>query len=241
MNETRDCFLRMKSAQVDIERAIDVGAYRGEFTNILESIWPKCQIQQFEADERQKQYLKNDAKIIVLSNTEEETNLYTIEDTYHGSTTGTSLYKEKTHVYRNPIVKKVLTKRLDDVVDMSGDWSKGLIKLDTQGSELMILDGAKKLLSLRPRYIHIEVSIREYNEGAPLVSEVFEYMKDISYSLIDILDRTYIDDVLYQSNFLFESQIIRKPSIEYQTSVQVNRANITGFIPTALQGNLNAQ
>ena len=41
-----------------IERALDIGAYRGEFTNLLKSIWPGIQVQQFEADERNKKYLR---------------------------------------------------------------------------------------------------------------------------------------------------------------------------------------
>jgi len=106
MNETINCFLKLKSMGINLEKAIDVGAYRGEFTDILETIWPGISVQQFEADERQKQYLKQSAKIVVLSNIEEETNLYTIEENGWGSTTGTSLFIENTEIYQNKITKK---------------------------------------------------------------------------------------------------------------------------------------
>ena len=198
-------FFYLKQKGVEIERALDIGAYRGEFTNILKSVWPTCKVQQFEADERNKEYLQPDAVFAVLGDAERTVELYTIEDTGWGSTTGTSIFKENTEFYKNSKPSLHKMKTLDSVVDMSGDWSKGLVKIDTQGSELLILDGAKEFLNKRPQYILLECSYIEYNENAPLIDKVFRYMDKIQYRPVDILDNSYINGQLIQSDWLFKA------------------------------------
>ena len=183
-----------------IERALDIGAYRGEFTYLLKSIWPSIQIQQFEADERNKKYLKEDAFIGVLGDENKQVDFYTIEDTGWGTTTGSSIFLEKTQHYINCNIDKKEMVKLDDVVDMSGDWSKGLVKIDTQGSELLVLKGASKFLRLKPKYILLECSYIEYNKEAPLIAESLDYMNKIGYRPIDIINNTVNQaDVLFKS------------------------------------------
>ena len=206
MHEMVSCFLKLKKSGVNIEHALDIGAYRGEFTRALKSVWPNVVVQQFDADERQAEYLQDDAVIAILLDEEREVDLYTIPDTGWGSTTGTSVLLEKTTAYSNPIVKKSMSNTLDSFVDLSADWSKGLVKLDTQGSELMILSGAKELMKLKPAYVLLEVSIREYNVGAPKMIDVINYMAERGYAVSDILDRTYIEGKLFQANILFETE-----------------------------------
>lgn len=204
MNNIISRLLYLKKSGVDLECALDIGAYRNEFTNILKSIWPYIKVQQFEADERQRKYLEKDAQIVVLGDTERLVDLYTIEDSGYGSTTGTSVFRENTEVYQNSVKKTCQMKTLDSVVDMSGNWSKGLVKIDTQGSELLILKGATEFLKNNPMYILLECSVVKYNEGAPLIADVFKYMDSIGYELLDIVDLTHVNDQLYQCDCLFQ-------------------------------------
>lgn len=204
MNNIVSRLLHLKKSGVDLEQALDIGAYRNEFTNILKSIWPYIKVQQFEADERQRKYLEKDAQIVVLGDTERSVDLYTLEDIGYGSTTGTSVFRENTDIYRNPIKKTCQMKTLDSVVDMSGNWSKGLVKIDTQGSELLILKGATEFLKNNPMYILLECSVVKYNEGAPLITDIFKYMDSIGYELLDIVDLTYVNERLYQCDCLFQ-------------------------------------
>jgi FkbM family methyltransferase len=197
-------FFYLKRTGVELERALDIGAYRGEFTNIIKSVWPTCHVQQFEADKRNKQYLQPDAVFEVLGDQEQAIKLYTIDDTGWGSTSGTSIYKENTDFYKNSISSLHSMKVLDSLVDMSGDWSKGLVKIDTQGSELIILQGANEFLKLNPMYILLECSYIEYNQGAPLITDVFKYMNSIGYIPIDVIDNNYINGQLIQSDVLFK-------------------------------------
>ena len=203
MNNITKRFFSLKNSGVDLEQALDIGAYRNDFTNILKSVWPNIRVQQFEADERQKQYLQEDAQIVLLGDSERTVDFYTIEDQGWGTTTGSSIFRENTVHYQDPnIVSKQMT-TLDKVVDMSGDWNKGLVKIDAQGSELLILEGAKQFLKLNPKYILLECSIVEYNQGAPLVADVMSYMSNINYKMVDIFDVNYMNDQLIQMDILF--------------------------------------
>jgi len=183
--------IQLKSTGVNLDLALDIGAYRGEFTNIIKSVWPKITVKQFEADERQKDYLLDTAEIVLLGDRDQQVDFYTIPDTGWGSTTGSSIYRENTDFYNNARKQSRLMTTLDSVVDHSLDWHNSLIKIDTQGSELLILDGASELLSQRPRFILLECSIQEYNEGAPLINESLDYMLNKGYKLYDIVDTAY--------------------------------------------------
>jgi len=194
----------LKHSGFELECALDIGAYRGDFTRMLLNLWPNASIQQFDADDRNKSFLNHNAKIAVLGNEEKLVDIHLIDDMGSGSTTGTSIFKEKSSFYSNSYTKQCKMKLLDDLVDFKGDWSKGLIKIDTQGSELLVLEGAKKFLKLNPKFILLECSFVEYNSGSPLIVDVFEYMKKINYVPVDITELMYDNGYLIQSNVLFE-------------------------------------
>ena len=88
-----------------------------------------------------------------------------------------------------------------------GNWKNNrLIKLDTQGSELLILDGAINFLETKqPRFILIECSWMNYNKGSPLFLEVINKLDKLNYKAKDIYDMSYdIQGNLIQTDILFE-------------------------------------
>jgi FkbM family methyltransferase len=192
-----------------LERALDIGAYRGEFSRLLKKLWPDAKVWMFEADERQKAH-NPEAIYALLGDSERECDFYTIDDT-ENYTTGSSIYIENTVYYRDPIVlKKQMTTidKLMTTVDFSGNWrDHGLVKLDTQGSELDILEGAKRFIKiLEPRLMLLEASVFPYNKGAPLIADVFAYMAKIAYRPVDVFDLQYDSEMnLLQMDVLFES------------------------------------
>lgn len=198
---------------IHITTVLDIGAYRGDFTTTIKSVWPECRVIQIEADVRQQEYLNQDVIIALLGDVPGQTvDFYTLDNTK--ITTGSSIYLEKTTHYSSEstvVLSKTMT-TLDELAtqhDLGGDWHNfGLIKLDTQGSELRILRGATKFLEQnRPRYILCECSVIEYNTGAPLADEVINYMSSIGYVLRDIFDTAYKHGMLLQTDILFERKI----------------------------------
>ena len=150
----------LKNNGVNITNLLDIGAYRGEFTRMVQRVWPNVRSWQLEADERQAPYLQKDAIFGLLSSKANiEVDFYTLGT--NSITTGSSMYRELTPYYNNPIVVKKRTTTLDDVmkrVNFRGNWKNcGLVKMDTQGSELDILRGGENFLQThQPKYFILE-------------------------------------------------------------------------------------
>lgn len=204
-------FNALKASNNHIQFVLDIGAYQGDFTETIKAVWPTAIVHQIEADERRKKFLNNSAIIALLGDqVQDAVNFYTLSD--DKITTGSSVFLENTPFYNastTVTMKKPMT-TLDSLTESHkfiGDWSRyGLIKLDTQGSELLILRGASKFLeSRKPRYILTECSVIEYNIHAPKVNDVIMYMDSIGYNMKDVYDLSYgQNNILMQMDILFE-------------------------------------
>jgi FkbM family methyltransferase len=202
-------FKKLASAGINFQYVLDIGAYRGDFSQTIFAVWPYARIWQFEADERNSKYVPH-AHFLLLGDSERDVTFYTLPE--HLITTGSSIFRELTHHYSEAATIKI-TKRMTtldkfcETPNIYGDWTRsGLVKLDTQGSELLILEGAKKFLEERlPAFILIECSIREYNEGAPKMNDVLSYMNALGYEVFDFLDFSYLyNGSLLQTDILFK-------------------------------------
>lgn len=202
---------QLKSSGNHIQYVLDIGAYRGDFTETLKSVWPTAIVHQIEADERQKDYLSPKAIFALLGDTiKDDIDFYTLDE--DKITTGSSIFKELTTHYNDQstvILKKQMTTidELDKRYNFYGDWQKhGLLKIDTQGSELLILDGSSMFLAnKKPRYILLECSIVQYNEGSPKIADVIHKMSKLNYEMKDIFDLSYdTNSNLLQADILFE-------------------------------------
>ena len=92
--------------------------------------------------------------------------------------TGSSIYPENVAEHKFEKVK-LKSKKLSDVVESK---NYDLIKLDTQGSELDIINGSKSIFE-NTKYLMIEAQTLEYNLGAPLFDFTYKYLKDLSFKL----------------------------------------------------------
>lgn len=198
----------LHSNNVNISNLLDIGAYRGDFTRMVRNLWPQVKVWQIEADERQLPFLQPDAVIALLSSKpNQEVDFFTLgEDSI---TTGSSMYRELTTYYKNPVVVKKRTTTLDDLmkrVNFRGNWKNaGMVKMDTQGAELEILKGGENFINtFQPKYFVLETSVKQYNAGAPLVGDIIEYMRDKGYAIQDIMSYIYDEtESLLQMDILF--------------------------------------
>ncbi len=100
--------------------------------------------------------------------------------------------------------KKVSVETLD-----SYPWQQYnniLLKLDAQGYEHKILEGAVELLeSGKVQFIIMEVSLIEFQKGIPLITDTLVSMKNLGYSMYGILREHYrpLDDRVGQLDVLF--------------------------------------
>lgn len=89
-------------------------------------------------------------------------------------------YLNKLHTVRT---EQITTRRLDDVLPQG---PADFLKLDVQGAELMVLEGAQRILE-RTAVIHCEVEFSPIYRGQPLFASVQSYLTLHGFTLIDLL------------------------------------------------------
>jgi FkbM family methyltransferase len=75
---------------------------------------------------------------------------------------------------------------LDNQLQKHGIKEVDYIKLDTQGSELAILEGGNSVLKRSVIGVEIEVEFIEMYIGQPLFCEVNSYLKNLNFNLFDL-------------------------------------------------------
>jgi len=79
-----------------------------------------------------------------------------------------------------------------------------LVKIDVQGFELEVLEGAVDTLK-QAEIVILEVSLFQFYKSSPTFAEVIRYMNEKKFSVYDIFNGAYrpIDDALGQVDILF--------------------------------------
>ncbi len=101
----------------------------------------------------------------------------------------------------NPEKRK--TKRLSTVINSNEKFD--LIKIDVQGSELEVIEGGKEIIK-NANFLMIELSLQNYNKGAPKYLEIINKLIEYNFELIDIFDLNYRNDVLIQFDGIFKNK-----------------------------------
>jgi len=193
-----------KLKNLNLKNIIDVGAFVGDFSFSVSNVYPEAKIFMIEANPNCEKYLaaKNfPYKICCLSSEEKEVDFYLQDDVDICS--GGSYYKENTIHYNKKRKIKLKTETLESL-NLFPDEEVSLLKLDTQGSELDILNGASNLIK-RCKYILIETSLYNYNEGAPLIEDVFAYMENAGFLASKIIEQNSAQNIIFQIDFLFKN------------------------------------
>lgn len=172
------------------KNVLDIGGHTGEFYSEIKSAYPDCQVYIIEGNKECEFILKSlntRYRISLMSDKEKELIYYrTKKDPL---CTGNSIYREITEVFsdENIIQEKRITETIDNI--FLGKEEFDLIKVDTQGSELDILTGGKKIME-DTKGIILEVSFTPYNNGAPLYAQVVEFMNNNNFIEREVLDQS---------------------------------------------------
>jgi FkbM family methyltransferase len=185
----------------------DIGAYKGIWTNDCKKLFPTATYYQFEANTDSKDYLHDNPTFCVLG--DEDNKEVTYYKTNFQVPTGNSILKENSVFFdeSNCVEEKRHMITLDSVISTKSFPYPDFMKLDTQGSELMILSGASKCLE-HCQVVLMEVSLHNYNDKAPLLYDFLKFMDEKGFVTFDIAALNYLEygkykGILTQIDLLF--------------------------------------
>ena len=180
-------FLRyLNKLPIKIESIFDIGAFKGEWTLQAQKIFCKASFQLFDPNP----YLKNNPiKIngnfhnVLLSDSIKMVEYFNIYGT------GDSYYKEVSKFYNKVPATIYQTTSLDELrkSSLAKVISPDVIKIDTQGSELDILWGAKSYIN-NLKVIITELPVLEYNLGAPNFSDYLKFFCELNFFPCQIIE-----------------------------------------------------
>jgi FkbM family methyltransferase len=188
--------------------AIDIGAYRGDWTRLFKGVFPHARVLMVEAQER----CRTDLEAVCQEFPGHVWHRLALLGSSNGRRvrfvemeTGSSVFEEASPYQRNYVEKEVVT--LDTLAQQQPEFSTAdFLKLDVQGYEIEILEGAHQVLQ-HAEFVLLEASLVPINDHCPLIDEVMGFMRDAGYSLLDICALTRRKDgVLWQTDLLFIRQ-----------------------------------
>ena len=131
---------------------------------------------------------------------------------WKGDGHGDSLYQDKSEKYQNIAPIRVQAHTLDDVIRTNKLPIPNLLKIDTQGSEIEILLGAKEVLE-QINFLYLECPVFNYNEGSPDISEYLQVTSAYGFIPVQIGEiHTTANDYLVQIDILFAKSNLVAPN-----------------------------
>lgn len=202
----RNALIRLKSLGFAPAVIYDIGAYRGGWTKVAAEVFPDARFALFEANGDHAAGLaacRHKYFIAALGASDGAARPFHVPRA--GDVTGASLYVENTSHYArsNLQVREVATVRLDTLAMREKLPAPDLVKIDVQGAELEVLAGAAATLAGASALI-VEVSLVDYNRGAPLIADVIAALDRDGLRCVDVCEmhRTPANFVL-QLDLLF--------------------------------------
>ena len=177
--------------QYNIKTVIDVGANRGYVSKALHYLLPNAIIYAFEPIIEELEYAKENIRSeklvpvnMALSNKKGDSTFY-INDYSPASSfmpLSSSYKKEAKHLGKTKKIN-VLTTTLDDFFKNKLLEKNIFLKIDTQGSEKLILTGGKKTLK-KILIIEVETSFREQYKNQCYFEDIYAFLILMNYVYI---------------------------------------------------------
>ena len=192
---------------------LDIGANEGVWTREFHKRYPSTKILMLEASPQHNASLtkvvndlghdKAEFHINVMSGTAGET-----VEFFQGGNTGNSMFRENTKFYANEKPVQRITSTVDTEVSQSfiKDVPIDLIKIDVQGAELLVLEGASKALR-QATFVQFEASLVNYNPGGACYFDVDQFLREHGYFIHDFGGLMY-NPRLFKTNGIGQFDIL---------------------------------
>lgn len=180
---------------IKLDRILDIGANIGDWTRLAHAVFPNSKIFMIEANPELESELKpfggDNYEIALLGDKKRIVQFHTNSK----SSTGGSVFKEFSYLMKFKDVssneRKMVT--VDYIIKKRNLDHFDFIKIDVQGAELLVLQGARKALE-RATIVMAEVSIHQYNPGSPSFGDINTFMTQQGFRIYDIMDLRHMFD-----------------------------------------------
>jgi FkbM family methyltransferase len=201
---TDACLSAMRRRGFSPQRAIDVGAYSGEWTAGLLELFPQTKVLMVEPQAARQEQLRKlmrqhagvELAPVLLGSTAAES------VTFYQAETGSSVLRDAGNSAAEATTMRMTTL---DAVTLGTDFEHAsFLKLDVQGYELAVLRGAERLLC-SVEAVMMEVNLIAIYQGAPLAHDVVSYMATRGFRVYDVCTffRRPYDNALWQMDVIF--------------------------------------
>lgn len=208
VRNTHDQFLmsagleRIVAHNIEVNHIIDIGASDGKWSTAALRVFSEARLQAIEPLAERETALKTlkqkqsrfDFELCVAGDTDVDQVILNVASDLDGSTVGGRGGKER----------YVKQKTIDRIVSDKNLKGPFLLKFDTHGYEVPILDGAKETL-LHTNVIIMEVYNFHITQSSLLFHEMCVHMEDLGFRCFDIVDpmlRKY-DKAFWQMDIFF--------------------------------------
>jgi FkbM family methyltransferase len=190
---------------------LDIGANAGGFSESFRLAFPDCVPTLIEPNpycEDELARLPYERHMVAASDENGEADLF-LSSAWLKST-GASLYRENSDYFRDELLlqRTVRKARLDDLL---AGRRFDFVKIDVQGSELDVLRGGETVLR-QADYILIEISVVDFNAGAPPAEQVIAELAMMGFAPVDFTDlhrQADLREGVLQMDVLFQRRTVR--------------------------------
>lgn len=182
----------LKSMSANPKVIYDIGSCVLHWERHARQTWPQAELYLFEANKDVKKLYdrtNQNYNLGVLTDIDNKAVKFYKDPMNLG---GNSYYKENTVHYNETHAVHEIGMTLDTIVAKNNWPLPDLIKMDVQGAETDILKGAKTCLQ-NCKDLILECQHVEYNSGAPLVTDVIEYVKSLGFELVSNFSKNDTD------------------------------------------------
>ncbi len=195
----------LAARNVQVSTVYDIGAYVGEWSVKAKSIFgPDLRAYMFEPN------LIHNGKLAdlgepfyneVLSDSDASIDFFSVGGT------GDSMFRENTSIYQNvqPIKRNAI--QLDVFVEKNAIALPQIIKIDVQGAELKVVNGARRVIT-QASVVIIECQMFDRNIGGSKISDVLQTMNDLNFAPVAISEVHQELGVIQEIDFVFVSKAL---------------------------------
>jgi FkbM family methyltransferase len=188
----RDHINYLESLKIQPRVIYDIGSCVLHWERHARRIWAESQIYLFEANRDVKKLYdrtKQNYHLGVLTDVDNKAVKFYKDPMNLG---GNSYYKENTIHYNETHAQHEIGMSLDTTVKQNNWPLPDLIKLDVQGAELDILEGASDCINNASDII-LEAQTTNYNLDAPKANQVIDYLRSKGFKLISTFSQNETD------------------------------------------------